>query len=147
MRRSSFHFLSSCGHMKFTFSCLFIFNLVSESFSATCPFQQHGREGELSIVRKKMWKIFSNPPAGQTSPQEIISLGTAEHPQSRVSAYAVKGCCLLSINKIFLDFKSILNLHEGAFSLVSSLSGFWLSGDESLDSEQVVAEKILETEA
>lgn len=30
---------------------------------------------------------------------------------------------------------------------VWSLLGFWLSGDESLDSEQVVAEKILETEA
>lgn len=106
-RRSPLHFLISCGHMKFTFSCLFILNLFYEWFSIASPSQQHRREGELSIVRKKMCEIFSNLPAGQISPQAIISLNPAGTSTSWVSAYAVKGCCLFSINKIFLDFKSI----------------------------------------
>lgn len=60
---------------------------------------------------------------GQVTPWEVTCLGTTGKSQSRVSAYIQpESCCLLSITKVFLDFKSILNTsHEGTFSLSSTL--------------------------
>lgn len=85
-----------------------------------------GHGGIPRAVRSRLCQLCSfqiHLTEGQFTPQEVTCLGTAGKSQSRVSAYIQpKSCCLLSITKVFLDFKSILNnSHEGTFSLSSTL--------------------------